>query len=138
MFRFVAGETPIELIVLPRQALRNPPLDPVTERPERGADIAELERLIAGRSDRLLSPVPPGGLVIPSSPAIPAHDELTAPSRPFNILVFQGLFSALAHFQRRSFAASNTTSTTLFHPGVTYVQSPHARRRFRRRRPDRL
>ncbi len=45
-FRFVAGETPIELVVLPRQALRNPPLDPVTERPERGANIAELERLL--------------------------------------------------------------------------------------------
>jgi len=49
-FRFLAGETPIELIVLPRQALRNPPLDPVTERPERGADIAELERLVTGFS----------------------------------------------------------------------------------------
>ncbi len=44
--RFVAGETPIELVVLPRQALRNPPLDPVTERPERGLDSAELERLL--------------------------------------------------------------------------------------------
>ncbi|WP_295612909.1 hypothetical protein [uncultured Lamprocystis sp.] len=46
VFRFVAGTTPIELIVLPRAAQRNPPLDPVTERPERGADIAELERLL--------------------------------------------------------------------------------------------
>ncbi len=44
--RFMAGETPIELVVLPPQARRNPPLDPVTERPERGADIAELERLL--------------------------------------------------------------------------------------------
>jgi hypothetical protein len=44
---FVAGDIPCELIVLPRQAIRNPPLDPVTERPERGADIVELERLLA-------------------------------------------------------------------------------------------
>ncbi len=51
-FRFVAGQTPIELIVLPPQTLRNPPLDPVTERPERGADIAELERLLAGDDDQ--------------------------------------------------------------------------------------
>jgi hypothetical protein len=45
---FVAGDTPYELIVLPRPALRNPPLDPVTERPERGADMVELERLLNG------------------------------------------------------------------------------------------
>lgn len=55
VFRFVAGEIPHELIVLPRQALRNPPLDPVTERPERGADRAELERLLDAESD----PAPP-------------------------------------------------------------------------------
>ena len=48
VLRFVAGDIPFELIVLPRQAIRNPPLDPVTERPERGADIVELERLLAG------------------------------------------------------------------------------------------
>ncbi|HYN76495.1 MAG TPA: hypothetical protein VES73_01720 [Lamprocystis sp. (in: g-proteobacteria)] len=47
VFRFLAGTTPIELIVLPRDAQRNPPLDPVTERPERGADIADLERLLS-------------------------------------------------------------------------------------------
>jgi hypothetical protein len=46
-FRFVAGEAPIELIVLPHSALRNPPLDPVTERPARGADLAAVERLLA-------------------------------------------------------------------------------------------
>jgi hypothetical protein len=46
VFRFLAGGTPIELIVLPRPALRNPPLDPLTERPARGADRAELERLM--------------------------------------------------------------------------------------------
>lgn len=50
-FRFVAGQTPVELIVLPPQALRHPPLDPVTERPERGADITELERLLGGAGD---------------------------------------------------------------------------------------
>jgi hypothetical protein len=48
VFRFVAGATPIELIVLPRAAQRNPPLDPVTERPQRGADRAALERLLTG------------------------------------------------------------------------------------------
>jgi hypothetical protein len=47
VLRFVAGDIPFELIVLPRQAIRNPPLDPITERPERGADIGELERLLA-------------------------------------------------------------------------------------------
>lgn len=47
VFRFFAGETPVELIVLPRFAQRNPPLDPVTERPDRGADLKELERLMA-------------------------------------------------------------------------------------------
>jgi hypothetical protein len=51
VFRFFAGETPVELIVLPRTALRNPPLDPVTERPDRGADLAALERLLSERGD---------------------------------------------------------------------------------------
>lgn len=50
-FRFVAGEIPFELIVLPSRELRNPPLDPVSERPERGADIETLERLIAAGDD---------------------------------------------------------------------------------------
>jgi hypothetical protein len=43
---FFAGETPFELVVLPRVALRNAPLDPVTERPDRGADAAEVRRLL--------------------------------------------------------------------------------------------
>jgi hypothetical protein len=51
VLRFVAGDIPYELIVLPRHAVRNPPLDPVTERPERGTDIAELERLLVGGGD---------------------------------------------------------------------------------------
>ena len=45
VFEFRAGETPFDLVVLPMQALKNPPLDPVTERPERGAGIAEVERI---------------------------------------------------------------------------------------------
>jgi hypothetical protein len=44
---FFAGDLPIELVVLPRSALRNPPLDPVSERPDRGADIERVEQLIA-------------------------------------------------------------------------------------------
>ncbi|EGV17999.1 glutathione S-transferase family protein [Thiocapsa marina] len=46
-FRFVAGDIHVELIVLPRRALRNPPLDPVTERVQRGADREEVARLVA-------------------------------------------------------------------------------------------
>ncbi len=46
-FRFMAGEIPFQLIVLPLRALRNPPLDPVTDRPQRGADLLEVERLRA-------------------------------------------------------------------------------------------
>lgn len=52
VFRFFAGETPVELIVLPPAALRNPPLDPVTERPDRGASLEELERLMALGADQ--------------------------------------------------------------------------------------
>jgi hypothetical protein len=58
VFSFVAGETAIDLIVLPRAALRNPPLDPATERPERGAGIAELERLLATADARAPGPEP--------------------------------------------------------------------------------
>jgi hypothetical protein len=47
LFGFYAGEVLFELVVLPREARRNPPLDPVSERPERGADVAEVERLLA-------------------------------------------------------------------------------------------
>lgn len=46
VFRFVAGEMPIELVVLPPSARRNPPLDPVTERPERGMKLRDLEQLM--------------------------------------------------------------------------------------------
>lgn len=46
VFRFMAGNIPVELIVLPFQARRNPPLSPVSERPERGIDATELRRLV--------------------------------------------------------------------------------------------
>jgi len=45
---FLAGRTPFELVVLPIGAQRNPPLDPVSERPERGAATAEVARLLRG------------------------------------------------------------------------------------------
>lgn len=45
VFRFLAGETPVALVVLPRSALRHPPLDPVTERPLRGMRVEALEQL---------------------------------------------------------------------------------------------
>jgi hypothetical protein len=44
-FHFVAGDVPVELVVLPMRAQRSPPLDAVTERPEKGANFAEVERL---------------------------------------------------------------------------------------------
>ena len=46
VFEFQAGETPFDLVVLPIQALRSPPFDPVTDRPERGAGIADVERMV--------------------------------------------------------------------------------------------
>ena len=36
----------LEFVVLPRKAIRNPPLDPVTERPERGAGPAEVQAML--------------------------------------------------------------------------------------------
>lgn len=41
----VAG-IPLELVILPRKAVRNPPLDPVTERPEKGAGSSELRAML--------------------------------------------------------------------------------------------
>ena len=46
VFRFVAGETPYELVALPEHAKRTPPLDPISERPQRGADALALEKLL--------------------------------------------------------------------------------------------
>ncbi|MCG6939998.1 MAG: hypothetical protein LJE69_01955 [Thiohalocapsa sp.] len=47
VFEFVAGDIPVHLQVLPWQAQRQPPLDPVSERPERGIDADELLALLA-------------------------------------------------------------------------------------------
>lgn len=43
---FLAGDSPIELLVLPRTARSNPPLDPMDERPERGLDEAGVAALL--------------------------------------------------------------------------------------------
>jgi hypothetical protein len=48
VFRFEAGGTSLELVVLPRDGLRNPPLSPVDGKPERGATIEQVERLLGG------------------------------------------------------------------------------------------
>lgn len=45
-FKFVAGDVDIELISLPLWAWRNPPLNPVNERPELGLDAKKLAQLI--------------------------------------------------------------------------------------------
>ncbi len=47
VLELVAGDIPVQLQVLPWQAQRQPPLDPVSERPERGIDAAELQALLA-------------------------------------------------------------------------------------------
>lgn len=53
VFTFVAGETPFELVVLPRGAMRNPPLDPVSERPDKGAGLTEVAALVSGNTAEL-------------------------------------------------------------------------------------
>jgi hypothetical protein len=45
-FSFVAGDIPFKLVVLPIQGMSNPPLDSVTDRPERGADLEAVRRLL--------------------------------------------------------------------------------------------
>ena len=50
VFAFFAGETPFELVVLPLGAQRNPPLDPVNERPQRGAGAPEVAGLVKDSS----------------------------------------------------------------------------------------
>lgn len=42
-----AGETAVELTSLPQEDRRSPPLDPVKGRPERGASIKQLKRLLS-------------------------------------------------------------------------------------------
>lgn len=49
VFRFIAGEIPIELLALPLRALSNPPLSPVTDRPDRGAGIQQLKELMGAQ-----------------------------------------------------------------------------------------
>jgi hypothetical protein len=56
-----AGETRFELLVLPPSARHNPPLDPVSERPERGVDADELERLIDEPGPEIGEVPGPGG-----------------------------------------------------------------------------
>jgi hypothetical protein len=46
VFAFVAGGVSVELVVLPLLTERNPPLSPVTDRPERGAGIEQVKRLL--------------------------------------------------------------------------------------------
>ena len=43
---FYAGETCFVLVVLSPAALRNPPLDPVSERPDKGAAADDVERML--------------------------------------------------------------------------------------------
>lgn len=50
VFSFMAGELPVHLVLLPPQARRNPPLSPISERPERGIGVAELGRLVAAEA----------------------------------------------------------------------------------------
>lgn len=60
-FRFVAGGHPVELVILPPQARGNPPINLVTELPERGAGLAQVRQLLAGTAPPplLVSPLPP-------------------------------------------------------------------------------
>lgn len=46
LLTFFAEETCFELVVLPLSALSNPPLDSISERPQRGADADEVERML--------------------------------------------------------------------------------------------
>ena len=46
LLSFLAGDTPIELLVLPRTARSNPPLDPMDDRPERGLDEVGVTALL--------------------------------------------------------------------------------------------
>lgn len=48
VYRFVAGETPIDLTVFEVDGIREAPLSPVDGRPMRRASLPELDRLLAG------------------------------------------------------------------------------------------
>ncbi|HIP53798.1 MAG TPA: hypothetical protein EYH03_07300 [Chromatiales bacterium] len=45
VFRFQAGTNEVELLVMPPVTLRNPPLDPMTHKPTKGARVSEVEAL---------------------------------------------------------------------------------------------
>jgi hypothetical protein len=47
-FTFVAGEVPVELIVMPTRTRQNPPVSPITDRPERGHGLIEVEKQLTG------------------------------------------------------------------------------------------
>ncbi len=49
--RFFAGESEIELVVMPPALCRHPPLNPITERPDRGADADAVAELLAEIGD---------------------------------------------------------------------------------------
>ena len=59
-FHFLAGDLPIELIVLPPRALRDLPLDPITDRPFRGADRVEVEHMLSADQDEMMGPCSKG------------------------------------------------------------------------------
>jgi hypothetical protein len=48
---FMAGDIPFELVVLPRAAIRNPPLDLISERPEKGAGPEEVADLLVAMEE---------------------------------------------------------------------------------------
>jgi len=48
VYRFMAGETPIELVVFPHRTRPHPPLSPVDGKPMRRAGIAKVEAIAAG------------------------------------------------------------------------------------------
>ena len=50
-FRLDAGDVGVDLVVLPLTARPNPPLNPVTERAERGADIDRVRDLVDAGSE---------------------------------------------------------------------------------------
>lgn len=56
VFSFLAGDIPVELVVLPVRAQRNPPLDAVSERPDRGLDARELQRLLSAPEESDANP----------------------------------------------------------------------------------
>jgi predicted nucleotidyltransferase len=45
-FRFLAGETPIELLVMPNRASRQPPLSPITRQAMRRVTLVKFRRLL--------------------------------------------------------------------------------------------